>query len=166
MINVKAKSVINLYKLLLEASDIFSDDYLWLAESCKSQGALAKVKKTGLGIIPMSLGTFKTYCNDYIEGGFEQVNIKRQKVISMYKRKEDKQNLKPKETIASLKNKLDQAHRARAVLMKAYHELNSITLDVMSENSAYKQNYKAHCELYANHFGLNLVIDNDEETTL
>ena len=45
-----------------------------LLDGCRSQGALAQVEALDLGIVPMSLNTLKAVSDDYLTGGFAELD--------------------------------------------------------------------------------------------
>lgn len=157
----KIDSVCSLYKELLEAKHSKKPSLQWLKDNCKSQGKLASSKNKSLDIVPMSINTFKEYADKHIDGGFKAINKLRQDIQKNNKPITKRKKSRITEEKAELKIKLEGAVRSRAIMIKAYNELNRITLDALATNKIYQRDYNKHIALYKDIFSLRLV-GNDE----
>lgn len=134
--------------------------YEWLINNCKSQADLASVERKSVGIQPMSLNTFKKYANEILDGGFKEIDRLRRTLKNYKQNKPASKKLRLKDDLERIKDRLDKAERTRAILIKAYSELNQITLDLLANTPKYQNEYERHKKLYAAHFGLCMVVDN------
>ncbi|MDP4532855.1 hypothetical protein Q9252_11940 [Marinobacter salarius] len=155
-------------KSLSETLDKATQDrryrYKWLLESCKTQGSLAQTNKPDLNIIPMSLNTFKQYANTYIDGGFQLIdNLRRDVLEKAGKTKNTKQEKSDaiSEKVRSLSSQLELAQKQKAVLQKAYFELNEIALEAIANSPHQKRLLDRHNELYDKYFSLRVVGDDE-----
>lgn len=162
---VKATSVMRLTEQLKKAARDQRFRYQWLVVQCGTQSLLARTKKPELRIVPMSLNTFKNYADSYIEGGFKFLDELR---LTVLKQSEKPKKTKQKRTndmavkIVALTNQLERVERQKAVLQKAYIELNKITLQVINDAPHHRRSLEQHNELYNNYFSLRLVAETDE----
>ena len=153
-------SIKSVHQELLNALSSNSDDYVWLRNNCNTQGKLASTERKSKHILPMSTNTFKTYADKHISGGFKEINALRKNLYSsQVKTNRTKKDIS-KENINNLKDELDKATRSRAIMIKAYNELNRITLDAISSNETYQRDYNKHIDIYKGFFGLKIVKDN------
>lgn len=162
---VKATSVMRLNEHLQKAGRDQRFRYQWLVAQCGTQGLLAQTKKPELGIVPMSLNTFKNYADAYIEGGFKFLDELR---LTVLEQAEKPKKTKQKRTddmavkIVALTDQLERVERQKAVLQKAYLELNNITLEVINDSPHHRRSLERHNELYNNYFSLRLIAEKDE----
>ena len=150
----KQQSILNLYLELkkLDTSTKKSE----LLFFCTSQHKLTKYKDDSKRIIPMTLNTFKEYSNSCLEGGFATIDNLRKKLHENVTGRSGNKKRRKEEKLRVYKSKLEESERARAILIRAYNDLNSICLDAISINSPYEQDYKKHKLLYDNYFSLSL----------
>ncbi|MCW7554530.1 hypothetical protein NX722_18255 [Endozoicomonas gorgoniicola] len=153
-----AKSVIALFNEMTKALEEGCDNYHWLISKCRTQSSLSLIERASDNIHPMTLNTFKKYSNLYIDGGFESINkiriqLKTKRPNSLPAKKKQRQE----EKVIDIQSKLEEAERMRAVLLRAYNELNKITLDALVNSPQCQNDYQKHKKLYASYFGLNLV---------
>ena len=142
---------------MLAALKSVNDEYDWLSSRCSNQSKLSTLERKSVGIIAMTLNTFKKYANENINGGFDEINRARQEL-----HKKRLKNKVPKEkvfknNITNYKTKLDEAERARAILIRAYNDLNTICLDAISRSPEYQYDYQRHLKLYGNYFSLKVA---------
>jgi len=160
----KVQSVINLYAEMERASVEPSEKYHWISSKCHRQNALASISRKGKRIEEMSLGSFKKYCNLYIDGGFDEVDLLRVKILKNFNQIETKENSQiiSVSKLEIAKRKIDALSRNQAILIKAYNELNSITLDLIANTNDNSLDYQKHQDLFSSYFGLKLAVDNEE----
>ena len=65
MLNKNAQSVITLFEEMKKAELNRSESYNWIYLKCSNQADLAKITRKSKNIVPISLNTFKKYCNIY-----------------------------------------------------------------------------------------------------
>lgn len=155
----KKKSIKNLYEQMKKAKNSSDVSYDWIYAQSKNQNDLAKTKRKSLGIVPMSLNTFKEYSDEYIKGGFSEVSSLRKELYIIYKNREKKVSA-GRDKIISPSKELEVAAKSRAILIRAYSDLNRIALDAIANSPAHKRDYEKHKELYERYFSLRLV-DNE-----
>lgn len=158
--DTRIASIISLYKEMQAAKECKDDSYNWLTSKCNNQSRLAQVSRKSAGIEAMALNTFKQYADTYIDGGFARINILRKELSKSSKSKIKVKEDRLKEKTTTIQQRLDQADRMRAILIKAYIELNAITLDAIASSPQYEYDYNRHKELYSKYFGISLVINN------
>jgi len=169
MVNKKAHSVINLHSEMEKALVDNTDVYAWLLSKCDRQENLAKLKRRKKGIEGMSLNSFKKYCKDHIQSvgslnGYEVVDNLRKELYQRHKNKP----LEPSSEGASLtpledaKQQIDNLRRNQAILVRAYNDLNRLTLDLIANSNGNQLEYSKHKKLYADYFGLKIKVDNEE----
>lgn len=156
MSDLKETSVINLYKLMLEAAS-GDGEYSWLTSKCGNQSKLAGIERKSADIMPMSLNTFKAYADECIDGGFCAVNALRKSLSAKSKKKSESASSKLKSMNRNYKEQLEESERMRAVLVKAYSDLNRICLDAVKKSPEYFYELERHNALYDQFFSLNLV---------
>lgn len=165
----KITSIMNLSEHLQKAVTDQRFRYQWLVSQCKTQGLLAQTKRPEHDIIPMSLNTFKEYADAYIEGGFRSLDQLRVAILEQVdkpknsRKKDDKEMA---EKVVALTNQLERVQQQKAVLQKAYFELNKIMLQVITDAPHHRRSLERHSELYDNYFSLRLVVEKDEQKTL
>lgn len=159
---INIDSICSLHNELVKASSSKSYDFLWLRKKCNKQGQLALTERKSLNIIPMSLNTFESYANKHIDGGFETIDKLRLKLHSQRKKYHKRKKERVSEINTDLKDKLEEAIRSRAIMIKAYNELNRIALDAIAHNRTYERDYKKHIDLYKGFFGLKAVSRNND----
>lgn len=160
--DTKALSVKSLFNEMILADKCDDDTYSWLILTCKSQSLLSSISRRSIGVEEMTLNTFKKYADNEIDGGFSSVNALRKK---LYKKNNPKLNRKAKkdrqrDRQTNLKVKLEEAERYRAIILRAYNDLNKITIDAIKTNPKYEYDYLKHEELYSEYFGLKMVVNN------
>ena len=156
----KTESVKNLHKAMRNA--LTNDDgFSWIIKKCGRQSSLASIERKSLEIQSISLNTFKEYADECIEGGFDTVDNLRKEIKNKYKNKKTTQTQTLKERSKTYKEKLEEAERQRAILIKAYNDLNKICLDAIKKTPEYQFDLERHNELYGRYFSLTLV-SNDE----
>lgn len=160
MSEIKQESLKNLYKAMCNALDD-GDSFAWIINKCGRQSSLASIERKSIGIQSMSLNTFKIHADEYIDGGFDTFNNLRKAINQKYKNKKPTQTQKFKESSKTYKEKLDEAERLRAILIRAYNDLNKICLDAVKKTPEYQYDLERHNELYGRYFSLTLV-SNDE----
>ncbi|NVE90726.1 hypothetical protein [Vreelandella titanicae] len=156
----KKESVVALYHSMICALDN-PTDYAWLISKCGSQAALASVEKQTKGIQAMTINTFKKYSDAALDGGFGRLDELR---IVLKKRAQNGKNevsREKKKDIAFYKEKVDEAERLRAILIRAYTELNRICLEALKKSPEYKFDLDRHSDLYREYFALRLVDKDD-----
>ncbi len=158
--DAKSHSVKSLYHEMLLAVKSDGNNHNWLIRKCNRQSVLLGVQRKSLGIIPMTLNTFKKYADKYINGGFKEVERVRSIIKKKYLDKKSNQAKKIEENKINYKIKLDEAERARAILIRAYNDLNKICLDAISRSPEYQYDYKRHLKLYGTYFSLELATIN------
>lgn len=163
MFDKNAKSIISLFNEMVKALNANDDSYRWLLSICDNQSSLANAERKCIYINSMALNTFKKYSNQYIDGGFKEVNKVRVALKNKRRGGYKKVKVDLRSDIKTLKQKLEDAERTRAVLIRAYADLNSITLDALSGDSIFNSEYLRHQELYSKYFGLSVVSINDEK---
>lgn len=169
MVNKKAQSVINLYSEMKKALYDNADNYSWLISKCDRQENLAKLKRRTKGIEGMALNSFKKYCKGHIQGegnldGYDVVDNLRKEINRRHKNmplesSNEGANLTPLE---EAKQQIDNLRRNQAVLVRAYNDLNRLTLDLISNSNGNQLEYSKHKKLYADYFGLKIKVDNEE----
>lgn len=160
----KVQSVINLYAEMEKASVELSEKYHWIASKCHRQDSLASISRKGKKIEGMSLGSFKKYCRLYIDGGFDKVDLLRIKILTNFNQIENKENnhIIPVSKLELAERKIDALSRNQAILIKAYNELNNITLDLIANTNGNYLDYQKHQDLFSSYFGLKLAVNNEE----
>ncbi len=154
MSEIKESSINVLYQEMLMSLKGDPCEHKWLTSNCNTQTSLSKIERKSVGIIPMTLNTFKKYADNLITGGFEEVNRLRLEI------KKKSSQIKPskiktlKSNITDYKTRLDESERARAILIRAYNELNGICLDAISRSPEFQYDYRRHLSLYSKYFGL------------
>lgn len=161
-IDSKSSSIKSLYREMLLALKCNDYSYSWLISKCKNQSLMASISRQSVGIESMTLNTFKKYADKEIKGGFSSINELRKNI---YKKNNQELKINSKkdrqqEHQASLKKRLEEAERYRSVLVRAYNELNQITLDAIKNNPQYEYDYQRHKELYSEYFGLKMAVNN------
>jgi len=164
MLDIKSSSIIYLYDCMMNAKKNNNDgSYNWLLSKCKNQSSLCSIERKSTGIISMTLNTFKKYSNDNIDGGFEKINTLRKEIYNKYNPKvktaNKKENLKKKNL--SVQKRLENSERQRAILLRAYKDLNQITLDAICNSPQYDYAYKKHSKMYYKYFNLSIIVDNE-----
>lgn len=156
----KHASLLVLYKCM-KAAIKKKGEYGWLISKCTSQSSLAAMERKGEGILAMSLNTFKKYANEVVPGGFDEIDDLRRalKSSSIKLSLKSRKNAQNKEK--STKLMLEESERFRAILLKAYSDLNRICLDAISRSPEFEYDYQKHSELYSKYLGLRLVDDNE-----
>lgn len=160
MSDTKTTSILNLHKEMLSALKN-SDDYHWLISKCASQSALAAIDRKSAGITPMTLNTLKKYSEENIDKGFEEIDRLRKELKKLKVQNKKSKTQKQKESISSYKDRLDKAERSRAILIRAYNELNEICMDAIARSPQYQYDYNRHKNLYGKYFGISEVVDNE-----
>jgi len=161
--NTKAQSVISLYIEMKKASNEVSEQYTWVTSKCHRQGELAGITRKGKNIKGMSLGSFRKYCDLYIDGGHDKVNKLRKKIqgkISSLGVEEINQKTPVSKLEEALRD-IDALRRNQAILVKAYNELNCITLDLIANTNGNTLGYQKHQDLFSSYFGMQLAVDNE-----
>ncbi|WP_235691247.1 hypothetical protein [Aliivibrio fischeri] len=161
MSSKKIQSVIALFEEMKKAERSYSESYEWIYLHCSSQSDLAGIVRKSKCITGMTLNTFKKYCDESIDGGFKSVNNLRAKLYKKRFSKEVKK-VRPQDKLRELAVRIDELERSKAILIKGYNELNTITLDLLISSKGNSFEYRKHRELYSSYFGLNLVVDNEE----
>lgn len=132
-------------------------EYQWLISKCVTQSTLLNLERKSIGVIPMTLNTFKKYSNENISGGFSEINRLRKELKNKDSNKKTSTQKTLQDNVVNCKVKLDEAERARSIIIRAYNDLNSICLDAISRSPEYQYDYKRHLELYRNYLSLALV---------
>ena len=158
-------SVKNLYREMISATKGDSKKYKWLLSKCIDQSSLCEIDREQSNINSIALNTFKKYSDIHIEGGFEHVNKLRRTLKKRYLESVGTSKNIVKKQADDYKVKLDEAERARAILIRAYNDLNSICLDAISKSPEYQYDYEQHVMLYQSYFSLEIATNN-EKTTL
>ena len=159
----KIRSVKALNEVLERAVQDQRFMYAWVAVQCKSQGALAQTHKPNLGIKPMSLNTLKGYANEFLVGGFEQLDVLRKAVLCRAQSTTRPSGTEPDrmaEKISDLQNELRRVQEQKATLQKAYFELNQLALEALPNSPHHQILLKRHNKLYESYFGLRVVEEN------
>lgn len=162
MLNKNAQSVTALFEEMKKADRNRSESYNWIYLKCTNQADLAKIARKSKKIVPISLNTFKKYCNDNIEGGFDSVDALREKLSRFGASERPTSRVDAIDNLRQLERRVDELERSKAILIKGYNDLNDITLDLLSNSDGNSFEYRRHNELYAKYFGLSLVVDNHE----
>ena len=160
--NTKAQSVVNLYTEMIKASNEVSEQYTWITSKCHRQGELAGITRKGKNIKGMSLGSFRKYCDLYIDGGHDKVDELRKTIhgeISSIEAEEANQK-KPVNKLEEAQRDIDALRRNQAILVKAYNELNSIALDLIVNYNGNTLEYQKHQDLFSSYFGIQLAVNN------
>lgn len=160
MSNSKEESIRALYRTMVEAMNDPSG-YSWLISKCGSQAAIAAIERKTIGVHAMTLNTFKKHSDIALEGGFEQIDKLR---VALKKKSQGaKRNTanKTKSRISDCKKKLDEAERLRAILIRAYADLNRICIDAINKAPEYQYDLDKHNELYRDYFSLKVVANNE-----
>lgn len=159
----KSLSVITLFKEMKIADKCNDDSYTWLITKCKSQSMLTSISRKSIGIEGMSLNTFKKYANEEINGGFSAINTLRKKIYNKHspKHKNHEKKKRQRNHATDIKKKLTEAERYRAILIRAYYDLNQITLDAIKGNPQYEYDYRKHNELYKKYFSITMAVNNE-----
>lgn len=160
MSDIKIKSIVNLHKQMISSLKN-SENYHWLISKCSSQATLANIERKSEGVVPMTLNTFKKYAEENIHEGFNEINRLRKEIIKIKLKNKKKNTDKQTKSISSYKNKLDNAERMRAVLIRAYNDLNEVCMDAISRSPQYQYDYNRHKILYGKYFGISIAIDNE-----
>ena len=160
----KVQSVINLHREMQNAFNNRTDEYSWIVSKCNRQSELASVTRKGKKIKGMALGSFKKYCNEYIDGGFKAVDNLRKSILQQLTSMDvlDKNPDKPVSKLEEALDEIELLRRDQAVLVKAYNELNTIALDLIANSSGNSLEYQKHQNLFSSYFGLQLVVDNEK----
>lgn len=137
-----------------------SKKYQWLISKCSDQSSFARVERKSIGVTPMTLNTYKKYAEDNIQGGFQEIERVRKKLKNKYIKPLPKSTETGK-SIDNYKQKLEKAERARAILIRAYVDLNSICLDAISRSPEFQYDFNRHKKLYETYFKLALTVDNE-----
>jgi len=159
MSDIKASSIKSLYNEMMAALKNNDGQFNWLISKCSDQSKLSQLERKSVGIIPMTLNTFKKYADENIKDGFNEVNRVRKELNIKFSNKPNTN--KYKGNITSYKTKLDEADRARAILIRAYNDLNSICLDAIDRSPEYQYDYQRHLQLYGNYFNLNVATNHE-----
>jgi hypothetical protein len=161
-LDVKTTSIVSLYSEMLLARNCNDGSYSWLLSKCKNQSSLSTVERMSVNIKPMTLNTFKKYADVNVDGGFVCINTLRKELHKKYnpRLKSTQKKKRAKDNILSLKQKLEGAERQRAVLLRAYSELNQIAVDAIKNSPQNEYEYKKHIKLYSSFFGLKVVVNN------
>lgn len=159
--DIRVKSVKALYDHMKLAKESSDESYNWLISKCDRQSSLAGLSRKSAGIHGMSLNTFKKYADDHVNGGYAAVDTLRRSLCRNDKPKVELQKGRLKEKNADLRRRLEEAERFRAIILKAYSDLNRIALDAISASPQHSYDYQRHQELYGKYFGLTLIIDNE-----
>lgn len=169
MVNKKAQSVINLHSEMKKALYDNADNYAWLISKCDRQENLAKLKRRTKGIEGMALNSFKKYCKEHIQGegslnGYEVFENLRKEINRRHKNmplgsSHEGSSLTPLE---EAKQQIDSLRRNQAVMVRAYNDLNRLTLDLIANSNGNTLEYNKHKKLYADYFGLKIKVDNEE----
>lgn len=161
--NKKAQSVISLHTEMHFVLSENANKHSWLTSKCTSQGDLAGISRKAKGIMSMSLNTFKAYCDEYIDGGFALVNTQRKKInneISIVNNQADEMG-KPQSKLDEALKEIDKLRRNKAILIKAYNDLNRLTVDLIANSEGNSFEYTKHKALFSSYFDLKLAVDND-----
>ena len=161
----KAASVINLFTEMQKAYDCDLKDYEWLASKCNSQASLASVNRKSYKIFKMSVNSFKKYADLNIDGGFEAVDTLRVRINNEFKGVAftDADNVQPLSKLDIAEAEIERLKRNQALIVKAYNELNRITLDLIAKDvKGNTLEYQKHQDLFSSYFGMSLVVNNDE----
>jgi predicted nucleic acid-binding Zn-ribbon protein len=161
MLKKNALSVITLFEEMKKADRNRSESYSWIYLNCSNQADLAKIKRKSKSIVPVSLNTFKKYCNEYIEGGFDSIDSIREKLNKCGASEKKITKVSPADAFRKLERRIDELERSKAILIKGYNDLNEITLDLLSNSEGNSLEYRRHKELYSKYFGLSLVVGNN-----
>ena len=162
MLNKNAQSVITLFEEMKKAELNRSESYNWIYLKCSNQADLAKITRKSKNIVPISLNTFKKYCNKNIEGGFDSIDALREKLNKYRVSGKKMPRVNPSDTLRKLEKRVDELERSKAILIKGYNDLNKITLDLLSNSDRNTFEYRRHKELYTKYFSLSLVVSNNE----
>jgi len=160
MLNKNAQSVIALFEEMKKAERNRSESYNWIYLKCSNQADLAKIMRKSKNIISISLNTFKKYCNENIEGGFDSIDALRERLNKYGASEKQTPKADANDKLRDLERRVDELERSKAILIKGYNDLNTITLDLLSNSDGNSFEYRRHKELYAEYFGLSLVVDN------
>jgi len=160
MSDIRKESIRALYHSMIEALKN-PDAYSWITSKCGSQAAIASVERKSVGIHAMTLNTFKKYSDTALDGGFEQLEKIRVAIKKKGKNSRNKKSNETKSKALFYKEKLNESERFRAILIRAYTDLNRICLDAVKKSPEYQYDLDRHNELYREYFSLTLVADND-----
>ncbi|MBL3557596.1 MULTISPECIES: hypothetical protein [Marinobacter] len=160
MSDIKKESIKVLYRSMIDALQ-YPDAYPWITSKCGSQAAIASVERRSIGIHAMTLNTFKKYSDAALDGGFEQLEKLRVAIKRKSKNANGETSKGTKSKTAVYKEKLDEAERLRAILIRAYTDLNRICLDAVRKSPEYQYDLDRHNELYREYFSLTLVANDD-----
>ncbi|WP_348708288.1 hypothetical protein [uncultured Pseudoalteromonas sp.] len=162
--NIKGRSVINLYKEMQNAFNEKSDKYVWITAKCNRQSELASITRKGKKIEGMALGSFKKYCNEYIDGGFKAVDNLRKSILKELTSTDvgESNSGKPVNKLEEALSEIELLRRNQAILVKAYNELNTIALDLIANSKGNTLEYQKHQDLFSSYFGLQLAVDNEK----
>lgn len=153
----KRNSIECLYRFLKPEIESEEGTPKWIYEACATQESLARLTRQDENIIGMSVNTFKKYCDEYLPGGFAEIDSIR-KTLS---REGNQRNKKPVKVArnpdVSYKRKLDKADRERAMLIRAYWDLNKILLDALPHAPLGEIEYRKHQEIYGKYMSLTMV---------
>lgn len=158
---------ISIHNLYTEMQNAYNNDlqgYEWLTSKCNNQESLASVSRKGKQIVKMSVNTFKKYAESNIDGGFGSIDSLRCKISQKYNGVEltlDEQKL-PVNKLEEAQIEIDKLKRNQAVLIKAYNDLNRITLDLIAKDvNGNTLDYQNHQDLFSRYFGLDLAVDSE-----
>lgn len=162
--NTKAQSVANLYAEMQKALNERSDQYTWITSKCHRQSELVGITRKGKKIQGMSLGSFKKYCDLYIDGGYGEVDRLRKKILEDLTSVgvEEINQKKPVNKLEKAQQDIDALRRNQAILVKAYNDLNNIALDLIANSNGNTLEYQKHQDLFSSYFGLQLAVDNEK----
>jgi hypothetical protein len=160
MSNIKKDSVKALHLSMIDALKN-PDEYPWITSKCGSQASIALIERKSIGIQAMTLNTFKKYSELALEGGFEQLEKLRISIKQKCKNLNNKSLNNNRSKALAYKDKLDEAERLRAILVRAYTDLNRICLDAVRKSPEYQYDLERHNELYREYFSLKIVANND-----
>lgn len=162
--NIKRRSVINLYTEMQNAFNEKSDKYVWITAKCNRQSELASITRKGKKIEGMALGSFKKYCNEYIDGGFKAVDNLRKSILKELTSTDVRESNsdKPVNKLEEALSEIELLRRNQAILVKAYNELNTIALDLIANSKGNTLEYQKHQDLFSSYFGLQLAVDNEK----
>lgn len=148
----KSKSIELLYELLnLASNDCIK--YRRLISACKTQQGLANYHDIRLGIIPMSLNTFKRYANKCTRNDitFAAIDLLRKKVIGV-----------SDSSVANhtAKTTSENNDAMRLAVVYAYNELMNIAKPLMLNDDAALEDFQLHLEKFRGIIGISEVEKN------
>jgi len=155
MSDLKKESIRALHQSMVSALK-YPEEHYWITSKCGSQAATASIERESIGILSMTLNTFKKHADLELEDGFYQI----EKLRIAIKNNSYPKNLrikKDKSKAETYKEKLIEAERLRAILIRAYADLNNICLDAVKKSPEYQYDLDRHNELYKEYFSLRVI---------